>query len=829
MNVFTQKTIEKIERDFKRVEPYVERFKDVFDSADERERICLKYYYAYMPISDLATYDASLFLKIIRHTLKVYDMNIFGVDIPEDIFLNYVLHYRVNNENIEYNREIFFNELYDRIKGKNMYEAALEVNYWCLEKATYTSTDPRTVSPLTLIKNAKGRCGEESTFTVTALRSVGIPARQLYTPRWAHCDSNHAWVEVYVDNKWRFLGACEPEPQLDRGWFKAPATRAMLIDTRVFSDIVYEDADVLYRNGMFTELNLTSNYAMTKKLTIKVLNTGGKKVKVQFEVPNYCELSPIAVLETDEKGIVSITTGLGDLHVHVTDGERFLTRKVDVRHEDVVLLDFADAVLKESGNAALKFVPPTATIEDDGAIQDGVHEARVQHCHKVRADFESTFIDEKRGRELVKKYPGFHDDVVQILMDSRGNHKEIEAFLDSDNGIPFKYKVLLLKALAPKDLTDSTCEMLNDHLLYAYPFRDCFYEDIFAKYLLNPRIYHEMLSPYRGFITRFFDEATKKEFVTDPKKIYEYIDQTIEDATERDYRGLIASPQGTLQLKRASKISKKVLFVAICRSLGIPARFNPNDQELEYYMDGRFVRLVSQETRETARLTLNCDRKLHYFKNLTIARLVDGRYYTLHFRENDSSSFELEEGCYRILTGQRLEDGTMLFNAYYLDLEGGKDATIDVSIPQEEVSMEPVMISDYIFRTEDGDIALSDVLQKDYNIVAYVEPSKEPTEHLFRELMEEEDAIKRNNIGIVLIAANTNESVIKLISTFPDLTFIRTDDRDFAEAMIAQLGYKKGGYPVQALVKKERENVFKAVCYFTGYRVGAVSLMLKNV
>ncbi|SFP80018.1 transglutaminase-like domain-containing protein [Caldicoprobacter faecalis] len=826
--MFTQKTIEKIEKDFKRVEPYVEKFKNIFDSADERERICLKYYYAYMPVSDLATYDASLFLKIIRHTLKVYDMNIFGVDIPEDIFLNYVLHYRVNNENIEYNREIFFNELYERIKGKSMYQAALEVNYWCLEKATYTPTNPRTVSPLTLIKNAKGRCGEESTFTVTALRSVGIPARQIYTPRWAHCDSNHAWVEVYIDGRWRFLGACEPEPALDRGWFKVPATRAMLIDTRVFSDIVYEDEEIIHRNGIFTELNLTSNYAKTKKLTIKVLNTGGRKVKVRFEVPNYCELSPIAVLETDENGIVSITTGLGDLHVHVTDGEKFMTCKVDVRKQEVVILDFANAVLKETSNTTIKLVPPVATVEDEDTIQDPVHEARIQHCNKVRAAFENTFITEEKGRELAKKYPGFHDDVARILVESKGNHEEIKAFLDSDNGIPFKYKVLLLKSIASKDLTDSTCEMLNDHLLYAYPFRDCFYEDIFVKYVLNPRIYLEMLSPYRGFINNFFDDNTKKEFVENPRKIYDYINEIIEDATEMDYRTLIASPQGTLQLKRASKISKKVLFVAICRSLGIPARFNPNDQELEYYQDGKFIRVVPYEPKEMVKLTLNCEEKLQYFRNFTIARLVNGWYQTLNFRGHDSTTFELEEGCYRILTGQRLDDGTMLFNAYFVELVKGNDLTLDVSIPKEEKIMEPVVISDYTFVTDEGNITLSDVLPKDYNIVAYVEPSKEPTEHLFRELMEEADIIKNKDIGIVLISANTNESVEKLISLFPELILIKTNDKDFAEMLLVQLGHKKGNYPVQALVQKTSEGILNALCYFSGYHVGSVSLMLKN-
>ena len=67
--------------------------------------------------------------------------------------------------------------------------------------------DDRTAGPMTMYRSGKGRCGEESTFTVTALRSVGLAARQVYTPRWAHCDDNHAWVEVWVNGEWHFLGA----------------------------------------------------------------------------------------------------------------------------------------------------------------------------------------------------------------------------------------------------------------------------------------------------------------------------------------------------------------------------------------------------------------------------------------------------------------------------------------------------------------------------------------------------------------------------------------------------------------------------------------------
>jgi transglutaminase-like putative cysteine protease len=825
--MFTQKTIERIENAFKRIKPDVAKFKDVFDSATEFERICLKYYYAYMPISDLATYDPWLFLKIIRHTLKVHEMNMFGAHIPEDIFLNYVLQYRVNNENIEYNRELFFNELYERIKGKSMYHATLEVNYWCLEKATYKATNPRTVSPLTIIKNAKGRCGEESTFTVTALRSVGIPARQIYTPRWVHCDSNHAWVEAYIDGKWRFLGACEPEPELDRGWFVGPASRGMLIHTRVFSNIVYGE-EITYGNDIFTELNLTSNYAKTKRLTVKVKNTDGKNIKVLFEVPNYCQLYPIATLEADQGGVVSLTTGLGDLQVHVTDGEKFMTYKVDVREQDAVILDFVNAVFKETKNSTIKFVPPTGKVEDKDIPADVEHEAKIEHCNKVRTAFENTFITEEKGRELAKNYPGFNDDVVDILMEAKGNYPEIKAFLDNDNGIPFKYKILLLKSIATKDLTDSTCDMLKEHLLYAYPFRDCYYEDIFAQYVLNPRIHMEMLYSYRAFINDFFDDATKKTFVENPRRIYDYINETIEDATEIDYKTLIASVQGTLQLGRGSKNSRKVLFVAICRTLGIPARCNPNDGELEYYQAGGFVRIVPHQAKETVKLTLVCKEKLQYSKNFSIARLINGWYQTLSFWGHDTCEFDLEEGCYRILTGQRLTDGSMLLNTYFIELVKGNDLVFEVSIPKEKKQGESIIISDYTFITQTGSIDLSVALTQEYSILAYVEPSKEPTEHLFKELLQASEIIQDKQIGIVLISAWKNQTLEEVLTAFPELKLIETKDIDFAEELINQLGLPRGNYPVQALIQKTAKDLYALYCY-SGYCVGSVDLMLKSI
>lgn len=85
--------------------------------------------------------------------------------LPEDIFLNYVLAHRVNEEEVLPCRSFFWSLLKDRIQGKNQYAAAIEVNYWCAEEATYHSGDDRTLPALTVYRRGYGRCGEEICFS----------------------------------------------------------------------------------------------------------------------------------------------------------------------------------------------------------------------------------------------------------------------------------------------------------------------------------------------------------------------------------------------------------------------------------------------------------------------------------------------------------------------------------------------------------------------------------------------------------------------------------------------------------------------------------------
>ncbi|MDR2042040.1 MAG: transglutaminase-like domain-containing protein, partial [Tannerella sp.] len=159
-----------------------------------REREALMFLYAWIPVGDVADYPGEFYLANVRASFTAQEEMPWGKDIPEEVFRHFVLPVRVNNENLDNSRMVFYEELKERVKGLSPYEAVLEVNHWCHEKVIYMPSDGRTSSPLASVKTAAGRCGEESTFTTAALRAVGIPARQVYTPRWAHTDDNHAWV-----------------------------------------------------------------------------------------------------------------------------------------------------------------------------------------------------------------------------------------------------------------------------------------------------------------------------------------------------------------------------------------------------------------------------------------------------------------------------------------------------------------------------------------------------------------------------------------------------------------------------------------------------------
>ena len=126
----------------------------------QEEHEALEFLYAYMPLADAVDYPASYYLDQVRATFRIRKE--MGWKVPEREFRHFVLPIRVNNENLDTARVAFNREIAPRVKGLSMKDAILEVNHWCHEKMTYQPSDARTSSPLASLKNALGRCGEES-------------------------------------------------------------------------------------------------------------------------------------------------------------------------------------------------------------------------------------------------------------------------------------------------------------------------------------------------------------------------------------------------------------------------------------------------------------------------------------------------------------------------------------------------------------------------------------------------------------------------------------------------------------------------------------------
>lgn len=339
----------------------------VLEECDSDEAQALRFLYSAMPLSDVLDYPAAVYLAYAKHGAFLWREGPFAGKVPERIFANYVLHHRIHNEDMSDARRFFYDRLAERIRGRDMYGAAVEANYWCLEKATYQTSYMRTQSPLTMYGTGEGRCGEEAPFCVTALRSIGIPAREVVSPYWSHCDSNHAWVEAWCDGKWHFLGGCEPEDTLDQGWFVEPCSRAMLIYSQWFGrdkalEATTESPD------MSPRVNQLGLYADTVELTVRVKDEQGNPVpgaRVEFSLLNFARIGRIATLTTGgEKegetfGSVKLETGRGDLWVSAygKDGQGEVCYgecQVSLLEDEDVSADGIAAAASEEENAAVK-------------------------------------------------------------------------------------------------------------------------------------------------------------------------------------------------------------------------------------------------------------------------------------------------------------------------------------------------------------------------------------------------------------------------------------------------------------------------------------------
>ena len=633
----------------------------------------INFLYANMPHPDFAAHPFEFWEANVEKTLEVRER--MGWDIPEREFRHFVLPLRVNNEPLDDFRTLYADTLCARVDGLSLEEAALEINHWCHEMATYQPSDGRTSSPLQTIRRGVGRCGEESVLAVAALRAAGIPARQVYTPRWAHTDDNHAWVEVFVDGRWQFMGACEPEPRLNMAWFTGPVSRALILHTKVFGDY-HGDEDVIQRTPCYTEINVIRGYVPARRSVVTVLDEAGRPVqgaRVEFKIYNYGEYYTVAAYSSDSKGQAALDMGCGDMVAWASKGDRFGLAVIGSEAVTVTL----DHKVGERFALDLDIVPPVEDPLPSGASPEEVTR------NSERLHFEDSLRDAR----------------------PKGNDAVIDAFLSAHDDSNAR---ALLASLSVKDLGDVTRDVLED--AYAHidgvfnPLRDC------------PRVGLEPLKP-------FFSELESALTLSSREEVAEWVEKNIELDTERNPQGLNMAPIDVWHSRKADAGNRDIFFVALCRAMGLEAQLDAltGDTRLE--------------TKPRGRLSVSFSGKgdPEYYHHFTLARIEEGTAKLLTFDEDSDHNpwtavfpLDLDEGYYMLTSGTRLADGSVLSHAEFFTVAADASTSVPLLMRSADDRIS-------VLGTMDADRFLSKT-GRGYYLLAVLGDRDEPTNHCVRQL-----------------------------------------------------------------------------------------------
>lgn len=709
----------------------------------------LEFLYAYMPLADLTDYSTGYYLQNVRASFTA--RNEMGRNVPEREFRHFVLPIRANNENLDTSRVVFYRELKPRIEGMSMQDAILEVNHWCHEKLTYKPSDARTLSPLSSVVSSLGRCGEESTFTVAALRAVGIPARQVYTPRWAHTDDNHAWVEAWADGKWYFLGACEPEPVLDLGWFNSPASRGLLMHTRVFGSYDGPEEKVMIGPN-FTEINLIDNYAKTARVDFTVVDENGSPVDsalVDFKIYNYAEFYPALSKYTDAKGRTFLTAGMGDMMAWASKNGRYGYSKVSFGKDTEVTITISDQHTFDPQSMMIVPPPETANIPDVTPEQRAENDRRFAREDSIRKAYMATFV-QPDGTEKGR-----------LLALSAGNHRVIAKFLEDH---PDERALALLKSLSNKDLIDVTREILDDS--YNAP-----------EAILCPRVENEFLSAYKSFFARSFGTGLQKEELLRPANLIKWVNDSITMLRDPKAWSIPMSPAGVYQARMADARSRNIFFVALARTLGLDARKDPVTGKIQYKDAGQWVDVdfeaSSQVVAPTGTLVLNYEPTAilanpYYYSHFTISKIENGRTRLLTFDEGQvdmgggvswanifKKGTPLDVGDYVLVSGNRLSDGSVPVTMRQFSVREGETTTLDlrITIPEDRLSVIGSFDAEtrYCMEPDAEPVSVLSTTGRGFYVIGFLTPRQEPSVHAINDLIAAKSGLEAWGRPILLL------------------------------------------------------------------------------
>ena len=829
--------------------------KPVQPSFSEEE--ALAFLYQYMPLGDSVDYTEDYYRECVQYAFKAKEELPWGASIPAREFKHFVLPPRVNNENLDKFRATYYEELKARVQDLTLYDAVLEVNHWCHERVNYKGSDSRTSAPMATIKTSWGRCGEESTLLVTALRTVGIPARQVYTPRWAHCDDNHAWVEAWVDGQWHFLGACEPEPVLDLGWFNEPASRALLLHTRVFGN--YDGPEeVISRNPYYTEINVVDNYGQTARTTFTVVDAEGTPqpgIQVEFKIYNYAEFCTVVRKTTDEHGQTWLTAGLGCMMAYAAKDGRFgfqVFKSGEQEHVTITLdhqegeeMAFDYDMIPPAPSALSPEVTPEMRAANDRriALEDSLRNAYIASCQQAQCKLIMNTGNKTLCRIYEKSW-GNYQTIADFVSYAQDQKQEVKA-------------VNLLQAVSDKDLRDISLEVLKDHFDHTPGLEQSVISippELYRDYILSPRISNEMIVPYRQAFSSFFSQEEARQFHDKPSMLVDWVKQNIHVDDALNPQRIPISPLGVLKARQADRHSRNIFFVAMARSLCIAAQINPVNGNVQCFCDDQWtnVDFEAQEPVNTAMgyLDLRYDNPIasikgpKYYTHFSLKKFDGHSFRLLAYDAQDPgiddgmtlSSFAhplpLEEGYYILTTGNRLSDGSALTHSVLFNIQAGKTTPVTMTFRQEQATAQnatTINLPSHYLDAENGvECVMPQATATQVLIIGLLDQGSEPTTHAMQDIAAFKEAFEAHQPTMLFLFESQEvygQFKLKHFDALPSQVQYGILDKTRMDEILSQINGENSPWPVFMAINGNQELVYEN----KGYTIGLGDQILKTL
>ena len=196
----------------------------------------MRFLIANLPLADLGVITDELLIEHVELAIAASAEMPYAAHYDEATWAHYVLAPRVSQEPLEPWRSYFHDALADEVRECETLQAAtVRVKQWVWQRIKFKQTQRRDQGPLTTLRGVYGRCEELMTVEICALRAVGIPARNAFCPWWAHCDNNHAWTEVLMDNgRWYPAGSIKEETDFGSTWEQSAARGAPIVCSMCF-------------------------------------------------------------------------------------------------------------------------------------------------------------------------------------------------------------------------------------------------------------------------------------------------------------------------------------------------------------------------------------------------------------------------------------------------------------------------------------------------------------------------------------------------------------------------------------------------------------------